>query len=117
MRLVAFIGLAIFCGSAVIAAPAGVPKPTLIISPEYPKRAFRDRIEGEVEVCFRILSNGRVYRPYVSRSTHRVFNRSALRAIKSSTFEPESLDTAFDKACRRYQFRLKPLEPEQKPTA
>ncbi|MEM1260794.1 MAG: TonB family protein [Pseudomonadota bacterium] len=113
LRSVVIVTTAVLSAAVATAAPNGLPtppKPTVITSPEYPKRAFRDRIEGDVEVCFRILANGRVYRPYVSSSTHRIFNRSAIRAIKSSTFEPESVKTAFDKACRKYQFRLKPVE-------
>ncbi|MEO1034064.1 MAG: TonB family protein, partial [Pseudomonadota bacterium] len=65
---------------------------------------------GDVEVCFAILDDGSVYRPYVSSSTHRVFNRSALRAIRSSKFEADPSGERSIKACRKYQFRLQPIQ-------
>ena len=96
--------------------PAAVPdnallrKPVLIRTPEYPAKAFRKRLQGDVEVCFEILADGRVYKPYVSSSSARVFNRSALRAIRESRFEADPAGTGRIRGCRVYRFRLQPIE-------
>lgn len=85
--------------------------PALTAFPKYPTIARRDRIEGEATVCFKIKANGRISRPVVTDSTHRIFAKPALRAIKKSTFEPlgpgQILDTA--RTCRTYRFRLDPI--------
>jgi TonB family protein len=79
--------------------------------PKYPSVARRDRIEGEATVCFKIRTNGRISRPVVTDSSHRIFSKPALRAIKKSTFEPlgpgQILDTA--RTCRTFRFRLDPV--------
>jgi len=79
--------------------------------PKYPSVARRDRIEGEATVCFKIKTNGRISRPSLRSSTHRIFNRPTMRAIKSSTFEPlgPSQILATAKTCRTYRFRLLPV--------
>lgn len=79
--------------------------------PKYPSVARRDRIEGEATVCFKIKTNGRISRPSLRSSTHRIFNRPTMRAIKRSTFEPlgPSQILAIAKTCRTYRFRLLPV--------
>lgn len=79
--------------------------------PKYPSVARRDRIEGEATVCFKIKTNGRISRPSLRSSTHRIFNRPTMRAIKRSTFEPlgPSQILATAKTCRTYRFRLLPV--------
>lgn len=85
--------------------------PAVTAFPRYPSIARRDRIEGEATVCFRIKVDGRISRPRIKTSTHKIFERPALRAIKKSTFEPlgpgEILATA--RSCRTYRFRLDPI--------
>jgi len=85
--------------------------PALTAFPKYPRVARRDRIEGEATVCFKIKADGRISRPVVTESTHRIFSKPALRAIKKSSFEPlgpgQVLDTA--RSCRTYRFRLDPI--------
>ncbi len=85
--------------------------------PQYPSVARRDRIEGEATVCFKIKTNGRISRPSLRSSTHRIFNRPSLRAIKRSTFEPlgPSQILATAKTCRTYRFRLQPLVVNTEP--
>ena len=79
--------------------------------PKYPSVARRDRIEGEATVCFKIKTNGRISRPSLRSSTHRIFNRPTMRAMKRSTFEPlgPSQILATAKTCRTYRFRLLPV--------
>ena len=122
IALTMIMAVGIACVGAVAASddPEGVTHfidtstdriPALTAFPKYPTIARRDRIEGEATVCFKIRANGRISRPVVTDSTHRIFARPALRAIKKSTFEPlgpgQILDSA--RTCRTYRFRLDPV--------
>lgn len=51
-------------------------------------------------------------------STHKIFRRPTLRAIKNSTFEPlgPSQVLATAKTCRTYRFRLEPLTVDTEST-
>jgi len=95
--------------------------PAVTAFPKYPSVARRDRIEGEAMVCFNIDKRGRVVRPSVRSSTHRIFEKPAMAAIRRSSFEPleagEKPATA--KTCRTYRFRLDPVnaragEPQER---
>jgi len=81
--------------------------------PEYPEDARRDRREGEASVCFTVGSRGEVVRPKIRSSTHRIFKKPALEAIRASTFrplEPGEVESPFE-TCRTYRFKLDRLEP------
>ena len=92
-----------------------VPKFTLI--PEYPKIARRDRIEGEVQVCFEITRDGRTRRIAVRNSTNRVFEKPAIRAVRASSYEPlpPGVKLTGIKACRTFRFSLEPVLVETEP--
>jgi len=85
--------------------------PALTAFPKYPSVARRDRIQGEATVCFKIKASGKISRPVVTETTHRIFSRPALRAIRKSSYEPigpgQILATA--RTCRIYRFRLDPI--------
>lgn len=85
--------------------------PVITEFPRYPYVARRDRIEGEVTVCFTVNRRGEVVRPSIRKSSHRVFRRPALKAIRRSTFEPLTPDDELTgiKTCRTYRFRLDPV--------
>jgi TonB family protein len=85
-----------------------VPWHTVV--PEYPRIARRDRIEGEVQVCYNIDKKGRPYRVAVRNSTHRVFERPAMRAIKASNYRPlrPGEKSVGVKTCRTFRFELTP---------
>ena len=87
-----------------------VPLHTVV--PIYPDKARRDRIEGEVQVCFDVDRKGRTRRVAVRRSTHRVFERPSIRAVKTSTFRPLNDGQALQpiKSCRTFLFSLQPVE-------
>jgi TonB family protein len=100
--------------------------PAVTAFPKYPSIARRDRIEGETVVCFTIDARGRIIRPSVRSSTHRIFEKPAMKAIRDSSFAPlaEGEEPASAKTCRTYRFRLDPLnartdssvsDPEQLP--
>jgi TonB family protein len=85
--------------------------PAVTAFPKYPSVARRDRIEGEATVCFNIDKRGRVVRPSVRSSTHRIFEKPAMAAIRRSSFEPLEAGEkpAAAKTCRTYRFRLDPV--------
>ena len=78
--------------------------------PAYPSVARRDRIEGDATVCFHIDARGRIVRPAIRSSSHKIFERPALRAIKRSSFAPLAKGEKASpvKTCRTYRFRLEP---------
>jgi TonB family protein len=87
--------------------------PLHTVMPGYPHEARRDRIEGEVQVCFHIDRRGRPYRIAARHSTHRIFEKPARRAVRRSTWLPLAAGAKVPgiKACRTFQFRLAPLSP------
>lgn len=82
--------------------------------PDYPKVARRDRIEGEVQVCFDVTREGRTRRIAVRKSTHRVFEKPAIRAVRVSTYLPLPSEAVMSgiKACRTFRFTLEPVVTE-----
>lgn len=86
------------------------PRDTVV--PRYPPKARELRLEGSVTVCFVIKADGKVTAAKVTSSSHRWFEKPALAAIRQSTFEPQAM---FErpvrlKACRSYNFSLKPVQ-------
>jgi TonB family protein len=85
--------------------------PTHTVVPVYPEDARRDRIEGEVQVCYHVDVKGRPYSVAVRKSSHRIFERPSKRAVKSSMYvalEPGE-KTSGIKTCRTFRFQLQPL--------
>lgn len=87
-----------------------VPMQTII--PEYPAIARRDRIEGEVQVCFDISRAGFPLRVAVRDSSNRVFEKPARKAVRNSRWVPLKKDEPLPgiKACRTFRFSLVPVE-------
>ena len=92
--------------------------PLLTSFPTYPSIARRDRIQGEATVCFMIRQDGRISRARLRDSTHKIFKRPVLRAIKKSTFEALAPSQVFATArtCRTFRFRLEPILVENTAT-
>ena len=86
--------------------------PSYTVAPEYPRRARRDRIEGEVQVCFDIDREGRPRRIAVRNSTNRAFEKPSIQAVRASTFRPlkENEPLQSIKSCRTFRFTLQPVE-------
>ena len=99
-----------------IAGPTGDIErvPTHTVVPEYPREAWLERIEGDVQVCFFVTRGGKPYNVSVRSSDHKVFERPAREAVKMSWFDSisGSENRSLVKTCRTFQFRLEPLEPE-----
>lgn len=91
-----------------------VPLHTVV--PAYPEDARRDRIEGEVQVCYYVDKRGRPYRIAVRNSTHRVFERPSLRAVRGSTYKPlePGEKNSGIKTCRTFRFELQPIEADNR---
>lgn len=85
---------------------ARIPRHT--VAPVYPALARRDRVEGDVQVCFNVDRDGRPYRIAVRSSTDRVFEKPSIRAIRASRYEalPKQQEVPGIKTCRTFQFRL-----------
>lgn len=90
-----------------------VPLHTVV--PLYPEKARRARVEGEVEVCFKVDRQGRTSRVAVRRSTNRVFEKAARDAISASTYMPLAAEQQLSgiKTCRTFRFRLAQAAPEE----
>lgn len=88
--------------------------PAHTVMPNYPKAARRDRIEGEVQVCFEITRKGNTRRIAVRKSTHRLFEKPSIRAVRASTYVPLSKDAVLSgiKSCRTFRFTLEPVVVE-----
>ena len=87
-------------------------QPAATVFPQYPEEARLYRLEGETTVCFRVNAQGEIVRPKVTSSSHRIFERPALRAIRASAFEPLEAgqgDSVPDDVCRVFRFRLSPI--------
>jgi TonB family protein len=82
--------------------------PVNTVAPVYPEVARRDRVEGDVQVCFHVDRQGRPFRIAVRTSTHRVFEKPSMRAVRASRYRPIPNDRAVPgiKSCRTFRFRL-----------
>lgn len=89
----------------------GERKPLHTVVPVYPENARRARVEGEVEVCFKVSREGKTSRVAVRRSTNRAFEKPARDAVRASTFRPLPKDKELSgiKACRTFRFHLAPV--------
>ncbi len=85
--------------------------PLNTVAPVYPAAARRERIEGDVQVCFNVDREGRPYRIAVRTSTNRVFEKPAIRAIRESRYQrlPADQPVPAIKTCRTFRFRLESL--------
>ncbi len=88
--------------------------PLYTVVPDYPKVARRDRIEGEVQVCFEVNREGRPRRIGVRKSSHRIFEKPSIRAVRASIYAPLSDDEELPiiKHCRTFRFTLEPVVRE-----
>jgi len=84
------------------------------VVPQYPDKARRARLEGEVEVCFNVSRSGKTSRVSVRRSTNRVFEKPSRDAVRMSTYRPLPPDARLSgvKTCRTFHFHLTPVAVE-----
>lgn len=114
MLLVACIAAATELGAADPGDETGERKPSHTMVPVYPERARRERLEGDVQVCFNIDRTGKTHRVRVRKSSHRIFEKPAVLAVRSSRFEalPDAKVPAGIKTCRTFRFRLSSVAVE-----
>ena len=88
--------------------------PLLTTVPDYPAVARRDRIQGEVQVCFNITRDGYPSRIAVRSSNNRVFEKPAMKAVRKSTWVRLDDDEEMSgiKACRTFRFSLVPVDDD-----
>lgn len=93
----------------------GGRKPVQTVVPMYPELALRERVEGEVQVCFNVDRNGKPHRVRVRKSTNRIFEKPSVLAVRASTYEPlpEGEKLSGIKTCRTFRFRLDPVAIER----
>jgi TonB family protein len=89
-------------------APA-IPRRVRAITPEYPRRALEDEVEGWVDVSFALTPAGDVVEARVEGATPRnVFDRAALTAVRQWKFEPRDPVAAYTQRIRtRVEFKLR----------
>lgn len=89
----------------------GERRPLHTVVPVYPEKARRARIEGDVEVCFKVDREGKTSRVAVRRSTNRAFEKPARDAVRASTYRPlpEDEELSGIKTCRTFRFHLAPV--------
>ncbi len=68
------------------------PRARVTASPTYPFEARHNGLVGEVIVEFTVDETGNVHAPTVARSSNRVFDEAALRAVARWKFEPGKRD-------------------------
>ena len=87
--------------------------PLYTVAPTFPRKARRDRIEGEVQVCFEVDRAGYPRRVAVRYSSNRAFEKPSTKAVRASTFKPLGKDDPLPgiKSCRTFIFALEPSEP------
>lgn len=91
-----------------LAEQANERVPTNTVAPIYPEGARRNRVEGDVQVCFNVDRKGRPYRIAVRSSTNRVFEKPSMRAVRASRYAPVPAGHQVPaiKTCRTFRFRL-----------
>lgn len=89
--------------------------PSVTAVPQYPKSARRDRIEGEATVCYIIDKKGRIINASVRRSSHKMFAKPSLKAIRQSSYEAlgPGEEVSSVKTCRTFRFLLNPVAIEE----
>jgi protein TonB len=65
------------------------PLPLVRVEPQYPPEAQRRKLEGWVQVRFTISTAGAVKDPEVVKSSHSLFERSALQAVSRWKYQPQ----------------------------
>lgn len=67
------------------------PRLKKMVSPEYPELAIKSGLEGTVHVLIFIGKDGRVEKAKILKSSHSIFNKSAIEAAKQYVFTPAKI--------------------------
>ena len=114
------LGASSLADDAVLPIDSGSDRqPVSTMVPEYPEAARRERIEGEVKVCFDITRAGFPRRIAVRHSSHRYFERPARDAVRRSTWKPipRGEPVPSIKTCRTFRFSLVPVQKQDRASA
>lgn len=90
-------------------------QPVSTFVPKYPQKALDKRLEGDVTVCFFLADDGTVKRAKIRKSSHRLFEKPVLRAIRASSYEPlaKGAQASPAKTCRTFRFRLERIDKDK----
>ncbi len=77
-----------FDAAAMVGELDDKPRAVFQSTPTYPPDLYRRKVEGSVELVFRVDTSGKVQEPKVVRSTDPAFERPALEAVRMWRFEP-----------------------------
>jgi len=80
------------------------PVPVNRSAPNFPSEARRNHLNGHVIVEFVVDETGSVHQPHIASSSHRVFESSALEAIRRWEFTPGEKDGEIVKVRMRMPF-------------
>ncbi|MEM9533369.1 MAG: energy transducer TonB [Pseudomonadota bacterium] len=86
------------------------PIPIKVPTAGYPRDAIRRELSGAATACFTVDRKGRVRNPSVVETSHELFRKPTLKAIRKATFKPARLgaDSVATSYCRTYRFSLEP---------
>lgn len=84
------------------------PVPIRMALPDYPREALRKALGGRAVACFTVNASGRVRDAVVVETSHELFRKPTLKAVRSSTFRParRGRDTVAGNVCRTYRYSL-----------
>ena|SRR6056297_231851 len=68
------------------------PRVIEVVSPQYPGSAARTGREGWVRIQLTVDATGTVSNPTVMESSHKTFERAAMKAIRHWRFKPETVN-------------------------
>ena len=95
--------------AAPVWADTVAPKPVNTPSPDYPPKAFKDGVEGYVEVEFTVMPDGTVQDvSVVGADPPHTFEVAAVKAVSQWTFKPGTRDGAPVAAHVREKIDFKP---------
>lgn len=84
-------------------------KPLKRVTAPYPKKAKKKKLEGSVLLEFSVNEKGRVFSISVAESTHKIFEKVAIKALGKVRFFPPSrkgLKAPLKNLRARYVFKL-----------
>ena len=80
--------------------------PNTMASPNYPRAAIREAIEGLAVVCFLVSKSGEIQDPRIVQISDEIFELTTLRAINRSSYRSSERATGDRPGCREYTYTL-----------
>ena len=96
--------------------PQGKPEyegdytPVVGVTAPYPKKAYKKKLEGFVELGFQVNSEGRTELIEVIKSTHKIFEKISVSALSKARYIPperREMESPVTGLIMRYNFKSK----------